>query len=340
MKARFVLAAGLASAIMLAACGGGGGSATAPSAPPPVIPVATAAPTAAPQSLGTIPMAIGIPLKTPSGSARAPQFVAPDVGSIAIYDGATLIYVANLALDNTPQFTTVYAKSGSTTAAFGSCTFTSSRATCTLTITSTTGPHKFDVIMYPGSQGQSQATSVQRKVSDTGTPPTFTGVISSEGELSVTLSPGANPGQTLTLLGVADQVLVAHAANGPYNQATTFGYRIEDSTNSQIVQPGNAFDNGPVTITASPSGIVTIAPNSIATPPASVGDQNFDVTCINGSGGSVTISFNAQTHPTTTYASGLTYSTGNYSAATIATTPFTCDPSSATIPITVQGKRR
>ncbi|MDB5071254.1 MAG: hypothetical protein JWM87_2365, partial [Candidatus Eremiobacteraeota bacterium] len=232
---------------------------------------------------------------------------------------------------------------GSTTVAFGSCTFTSSRATCTLTITSTVGPHAFDIIAYPGSQGQSgpaPAPPPAPQPADTGTPPVFTGVISSEGELSVNLSPGANPGQTLTMLGIADQVLIAHPSNGPYNQATTFGYRIEDSTNSQIVQPGNAFDNGPVTITASPSGIVTIAPNSIATPPASVGDQNFDVTCVNAAGGSVTISFNAQTHPNATYASGLTYSTSNYSAATIATTPFTCDPSSATIPITVQGKRR
>ena len=329
MNARYLLAAGIASTIALAACGGGGGTTPAPVTPPVTIPVATAAPITAPQDRATIPMTLSIPRLTPSAAARAPRFLSPGVGSIAIYDGSTLIYVANLSLDSTPQFTTVYAKSGSTTVAFGSCTFTSSRATCTLTITSTIGAHAFDIIAYPGSQGPSGAT-----------PPVFTGVISSEGELSVSLSPGANPGQTLTMLGVADKVIVAHASNGPYNQATTFGYRIEDSTNSQIVLPGSAFDNGPVTITAAPSGIVTIAPNSIATPPASVGDQFFDVTCVNAAGGSVTISFNAQTHPNATYASGLTYSTSNYSAAAIATTPFTCDPSSATIPITVQGKRR
>ena len=50
----------------------------------------------------------------------------------------------------------------------------------------------------------------------------------------------------------------------------------------------------------------------------------------------MTISFNAGTHPNATYASGLTYSTSNYSPAVIATIPFTCDPASATIPITVQ----
>jgi hypothetical protein len=252
------------------------------------------------------------------------------VSSLAIYDGATLIYVANLALDSTPQFATVYAKSGSTTVAFGSCTLTSSRATCTLTITTTIGQHAFDLIAYPVNQSSASQS----------TPPVFTGVISSEGEVSATLSPGANPAQTLTMLGVASSVLFAGPANGAYNAASTFGYRIRDSTSSQIVQPGTAYDNGPVTIAAAPSGIVTINPSSIVTPPAAVGDQNFDVTCVNASGGSVTISFTAKTSPNTAYASALTYSTSNYAAATIATIPFTCDPSSATIPINVQGGRR
>jgi hypothetical protein len=262
--------------------------------------------------------------------------LSPSTAALALYDGATLIYVANLSLDSGTQFATVYAKSGSTTVAPGTCSFTNATATCTLTITSTIGAHKFDLIAYPHAQGQQQAQALTRTVSDTGTPPVFTGVISSEGEISVTLNPGTNPGQTLTMSGVASQVLIAGPANGPYNQATLFGYRIEDSTNSQIVQPGAAYDNGPVTITAAPAGIVTIAPNEIATPPASVGDQNFSVTCVNASGGSVTISFNAKTSPNTAYASGLTYSASNYSGAVIATTPFSCDPSTATIPITVQ----
>ncbi|MEA2690077.1 MAG: hypothetical protein QOD51_2684, partial [Candidatus Eremiobacteraeota bacterium] len=227
MKARY-LSAAIASAITLAACGGGGGS-TAPAPAAPVIPVATSAPTA-PLEHATIPMTIAIPRLTPSGTARSPRFLSPGVGSIAIYDGATLLYVANLALDSTPQFTTVYAKSGSTTVAFGSCTFTNSRATCTLTITSTVGLHAFDIIAYPGAQGQQSGPAPAPRSpqpADTGTPPVFTGVISSEGELSVNLSPGANPGQTLTMLGVASNVLIAHAANGPFNQATTFGYRIQ-----------------------------------------------------------------------------------------------------------------
>ena len=272
-------------------------------------------------------MVLSIPLHTPSAAARTPRFFSPGAGSMTIYDGATLIYVANLALDSTPAFTTVYARPGGTTVAFGSCTFTSATATCTLTLTATTGAHKFDIVVYPGSQ-------------PAGSPPAITGVISSEGEISVNLSPGTNPGQTLTMLGVASKVLIAGPANGPYNAATTFGYRIQDSTNAQIVQPGNAYDNGPVTITAAPSGIVTIAPNSIATPPASVGDQNFNVTCINTSGGAVTISFNAGTSPNTPYASGLAYSTSNYAGATIATKSFSCDPASSTIPITVQSRKR
>jgi hypothetical protein len=328
MKVRSLTVA-LASAIALTACGGGGST----SAVAPALPIAVA--TTAPQGGATIPMTISIPRRTQSASARAARFLSPGTSALALYDGTTLIYVANLSLDSSTQFTTVFAKSGSTTAAPGACTFTSSTAICNLTITSTVGPHKFDLVAYPGNQGQ-QPSALQRSVSDTGTPPTFTGVISSEGEISVTLSPGANPGQTLTMLGVASQVLIAGPPTGPYNQGTQFGYRIEDSTNSQIVQPGAAYDNGPVTITAAPAGIVTIAPSSITTPPATVGDQNFNVTCVNASGGSVTISFGARTSPNTAYASGLTYSAANYSGATIATTAFSCDPSTATIPITVQ----
>ncbi len=335
MRAR-LLSAALIAASALAACGGGGGT-TNPGGP--AVPAATTAPVIAPQGGATIPMSISIPRKTASAKARAPQFLSSSVAAIAIYDGSTLLYVANVEVDSGTQFTTVYAKSGTTSVAPGSCTFTNSRATCTLTITSTVGPHAFDVIAYPlpqGTQGGATPTARARSVSDTGTPPAFVGVISSEGELSVTLSPGANPGQTLTLLGVADQVLYAGLSEAAYNSVTTYGYRIEDSTSAQIVQPGNAYDNGPVTITASPSGIVTIAPNSIATPPASVGDQNFDVTCVNAAGGAVTISFNAGTHPNATYASGLTYSASNYASTPIATIPFTCDPASATIPVTVQ----
>jgi hypothetical protein len=315
--------AALASTLALAACGGGGGTTgTAPAAP--AVPLATAAPAA--QAAATIPMTITIPLgKGPSGSRRSPAFISPSIGSLAVYDGTTLLYVANVSLDSGTQFQTVYAKSGTTSVAPGTCTFTNSTATCNLTITSTVGPHKFDLIMYPGSQG-----------SPTQTPPTFTGVISSEGELSVTLSPGTNPGQTMTLLGVADKIIYAGLSENAFNSVTTYGYRIEDSTNSQIVQPGSAYDNGPVTITAAPAGIVTIAPSSIGTPPATTGDQNFTVTCVNSAGGTVTISFNTRTSPNTAYGSGLTYTTSNYSGATIATIPFTCDPASATIPITAQ----
>ena len=317
MSARY-LTAMLASTIALAACGGGGGS-TGPGTPG----VPASVPTTSPQQTGSIPMVLSIPLRAPSAAARAPRFFSPSAGSLTIYDGATLIYVANLALDSTPAFTTVYARSGGTTVAFGTCSFTSALATCTLTLTATIGAHKFDILVYPGAQ-------------PAGSPPVIAGVISSEGEISALLSPGTNTGQTLTMLGVASKVTIAGPAHGPYNQATQFGYRILDSTNAQIVLPGGDYDNGPITITAAPAGVVTIAPNSIAAPPASVGDQTFNVTCVNASGGAVTISFNAQTSPTTAYASGLTYTAANYSAATIATTPFSCDPSSSTIPITVQ----
>jgi hypothetical protein len=338
MHVRVLSVVALASTLALAACGGGGGgggTSMAPAAPAP--PAATTAP-AAPTASGSVPMSISIPRHSPSGSARSPQFVSPGAEALAIYDGATLVYVANLGFDSGTQIVTVYAKSGSTTVAPGTCTFTSSRASCTLTLTTTVGAHQFDLIMYPQNQG-TQTTSSQRKVSDTGTPPTFTGVISSEGELAVTVVAGTNPAATVTLLGVADQVIFAGLSEAAYNDTVTYGFRIEDSTNSQIVQPGDAYDNGPVTVTATPAGIVMITPSSFSTPPASVGDQNFDVQCVNTAGGDVTITFNTQTHPNTAYASGLTYSTANYSGSTIQSIPFTCDAASGTIPITVQGKR-
>jgi hypothetical protein len=339
MYVRLLSAVALASTLALAACGGGGGgggTAMAPAAPPP--PLATTAPVA-PAATGSVPMSLSFPLPqhAPSGSARSPQFISPSASAIAIYDGATLVYVANLNLDSQTPFQTLYAKSGSTTVTPGTCTF-GQTATCTLSITSTVGAHKFDILMYPQLQG-SQVTSAVRKPADTGTPPAFAGVISSEGELSVTLVAGTNPPATLTLLGVADQAVFAGVTEAAYNATSTFGYRIQDSTSAQIIQPGTAYDNGPVTITASTPGIVTITPSSITTPPASTGDQSFDVQCVNAAGGTVTITLGAGTHPNTAYADGLTYTSSNYSNGTLTSFSFTCDPASGTIPITVQGKR-
>ena len=335
MYARVLLPAVLASAIALAACGGGGGTTgAAPAAPaPPVLSTATSAP----QATGSIPMSISFPRHAPSASARAPQYISPGAASMAIYDGATLVYVANLSLDSQNPFTTLYAKSGNTTVTPGTCTF-GNTVTCTLSITTTVGAHSFDVLMYPQQQG-GQPTSIARKPADTGTPPTFAGVISSEGELAVTVAAGTNPAATLTLLGVADQVLFAGESEAGYNETVTYGYRIEDSTNSQIIQPGSAYDNGPITFTASPTGIVVITPSSVSTPPPGVGDQNFTVQCVNSAGGVTNITIGANAHPNTTYADGLTYTSSNYSSGTLATFAFTCDAASGTIPITVQGKR-
>lgn len=333
MKARTLA---VISMLALAACGGGGGggstSPPAGGAPP--------APTTAPQGSGSFAMAIGIPKRAPSAAGRQPRYVSPGTASLAFYDGTTLIYVANLSIDSSQQFTTVYSKSGPTSVAPGSCTDNNTTEVCTLTVTAPIGAHKFDLIAYGHSQGATPApSSIGRRPSDVGTPPTFQGVITSEGELSVTLSPGANPGATLTMLGVADTVAYSGVNTAAYNATSTFGFRIEDAASSQILTPGD-YDNGPITITAAPSGIVTITPNSFTTPPATLGDQSFDVKCVNSSGGAVTISFNAKTQPNTAYASGLTHSTANYSPAVIQTIAFTCDPASATIPITVDGKGR
>ena len=342
MKARYLVTAALSAA--LAGCGGGGsggsGAPVAPIAAPPVI---------VPQS-AILPISFVIPNRTVSASSsqRAPRYVSPGTASVAVYDGATLIYVGNYS--QATQFTTVYGKTGATMVTSGTCVAGTSSQTCTLTITTTIGAHAFDVITYPVSQGQSQATSVARTPSDVGTIPTFAGVILSEGELSVTLSPGNNPGQTITLLGVADRanftgpVLTQHLnGNGPLvgiiGTSYTFQYSINDSSNAvaggyQIVQPGN-YDNGPVTIAETDGGsIVTMTAISQSTPPAAAGAQSFSVTCQNN--GTATITASAQNKPNATYASGLTYSASNYPTATIGTTTLQCVPNSATLPVTVQ----
>ncbi|HWT07136.1 MAG TPA: hypothetical protein VN224_15330, partial [Xanthomonadales bacterium] len=199
------------------------------------------------------------------------------------------------------------------------------RATCTLTVNTTAGPHTFGLTAYGNLQGGVVLPgSAQRTVLDTGTPPTFTGLILSEGELSMTAVGGTNPAQTITLLGVADIAQWFGPQTASFNQTATIGYEIQDARSGQIVLPGDTYDNGPVTIAASPSGILTFTPVSQTTPPATNGSQTFDVKCTSGSGGLVTFTASAGTHPNATYASGLTYSSSNYSSGTLSTRTFRC----------------
>ncbi len=271
-------------------------------------------------------LSISIPNRTgTSAAARTPRYVSDGTMALAIYDGATLLYVGNLFVTPGPAFSTLYAKSGSTTVTPGDCVKGSLRATCTLTITTTAGPHTFGMTAYGELQGGVVLPgSTQRTVSDTGTPPTFTGLILSEGELSMTAVGGTNPAQTITLLGVADIAQWFGAQTASFNQTATIGYIIQDARSGQIVLPGDTYDNGPVTITASPTGILTFTPVSQTTPPATNGSQTFDVKCSSGSGGLVTFTASAGTHPNATYASGLTYNSSNYSNGTLSTRTFRC----------------
>ena len=306
----------LALTLAVAGCGGGGG--VAPSAPAP------AAPGNAPAA--TMSLAISIPNPTTTSAvARTPEYVSNGTMALAVYDGATLLYVGNLFLTPGPAFTTLYAKSGSTTVTPGDCVKGALRATCTFTVTTTPGPHTFGLTAYGQLQGGvTLPGSTQRLVLDTGTPPTFTGLILSEGELSMTAVGGTNPAQTITLLGVADIAQWFGPQTASFNQTATIGYIIQDARSGQIVLPGDTYDNGPVTITASPSGILTFTPVSQTTPPATNGSQTFDVTCSSGGGGLVTFTASAGTHPNATYASGLTYNSSNYSNGTLSTRTFRC----------------
>ena len=308
----------LALTIVLAGCGGGGGGTDKPVAPiaPPIVP-----------GSATFPLSFTVPGTPPTSTARAPQYVSPGTKSIAVYDGATLIYAGNY---NAGTFTTVFATTGPTSvSASGTCPSN----TCTVTITTTIGTHTFGVITYPVSQG---------------TPPPFTGVILSENELTVTLLPGPNPGQTLSLLGVAYQAPITGPSPAPvhYGNPTgplvgiigttyTYQYTINDSSNNQIILPGN-YDNGPVTIAENdPNGTVTFTtPVSQSAPPATLGQQSFSVTCAKDATAPIVAS--AGTHPNAAYASGLIYnSTINYAPGTIGSTTLRCVPNSATLPILV-----
>lgn len=304
----------LALTLAVAGCGGGGGVAPGP------------APAASANAASTMPLSISIPNpKSTSSSARTPRYVSDGTMALAIYDGATLLYVGNLFLTPGPAFTTLYAKSGSTTVTPGDCVKGPLRATCTFTVTTVPGPHTFGLTAYGDLQGGvTLPGSSQRTVLDTGTPPTFTGLILSEGELSMTAVGGTNPAQTITLLGVADIVQWFGPQTASFNQTATIGYIVQDARSGQIVLPGATYDNGPVTITASPSGIVTFTPISQTTPPATNGSQTFDVQCTSGSGGLVTFTANAGTHPNATYAKGLTYNSSNYSNGTLSTRTFRC----------------
>ncbi len=332
MRARHLAGAVLIAA--LAGCSGGGsGNSGQPVAPinAPFVP-----------STGTLPLSFTVATTssptagTGSSSARAPRYVSPGTVSLAVYDGATLIYVANAGQN--AQLTTVYANSGTTMVTSGSCTG-SSAPTCTFTVQTSLGAHTFDVITYPGPQSSANVS----------TPPSFSGVILAEGELAVTVVAGTNPGQTIVPLGVADRaffsgpVLTQHLnGNGPLvgiiGTSYTIQYAIDDSAaisnGYQIVQPG-AYDNGPVTIAETDAGnIVTMTPISQSSPPPSAGLQSFNVTCANN--GTATITASAKTKPNTAYASGLTYSSSNYAPSTLGTTTLQCVPASATLPVTVQ----
>jgi hypothetical protein len=309
--------AALALSLALAGCGGGGG--VAPSGP---------APANASGPPATMSMAISIPNpRTTSSTARAPRYVSDGTMNIAVYDGATLLYDGNLFVTPGPAFSTLYAKSGSTTVTPGDCVKGNLAMTCTLTVTTVPGPHTFGLTGYGELQGGVVLPgSAQRMVSDTGTPPTFTGIIVCEGELSMTAVGGNNPAQTITLLGVADIAQWFGVQTATTGNTVAIGYAIQDARSGQIVLPGNTYDNGPVTITADHPEILQMTAISQTTPPSTNGAQTFNVKCLTASNTIVTITASAGTHPNTAYASGLTYSSNNYSNGTLSQRGFKCTP--------------
>jgi hypothetical protein len=273
-------------------------------------------------------MSLAIPIRKQSRHVRRPLFISPGLESIALYDGNELVYVANVDLAAPQQFTTVYSAPGAATAvAPGSCTNTATTETCTVTLTTTPGRHVFGLVAYPTQQSGSPAPPGNG--GDPTSPVTLSGVISSEGEVALSLVGGTNPGATLTMLGVAYTAYITSSSEEvelPYDTPTDFPYQILDSTFSQILQPGD-YDNGPVTFTVTQPSVLTVSPSSQSTPPAAAGDQTLTVTCTAINGGTATLLMNAKTKPNTIYASSLAYSTSNYSAGGVLTSLLiSCDP--------------
>jgi len=331
MKKLTTVAVLSACAMLMSACGGGGGSAGAP----PVVSQQSSSDSGRvtlSAAFGAVSIAASDKRRAPASAPRRPRFITPGLQSLAVYEGSTLIYVANVNLAASPQFTTVYAnpdKHGRNTVNPGSCTNNATTETCQLEIDAKPGPNTFGLVAYPAPQ-----TSVG------GLAPVFVGIISSEGQVDVQVHPHDTIAASLVMLGVASNAFLAgpdEAANG---QTVQFNYEIQDSTPLQILTPG-AYDNGPVTIAATPSTTVTIAPpTSFDTPASSPGIQTFSVTCSDPNGGPVGISLLAGSQPNTTYASGLTYTAMNYSSGILASVILLCDSSPATIPITVQSHKR
>jgi hypothetical protein len=320
------LAALGAAAALTTACGGGGGT-TAPA-------VATTSSGSGSQTgllavqftYGGVAVTAQSKGRAAASATRRPRFITPGLQSLAVYDGATLIYVANVDLAAQQQFTTVYANPAATVSP-GSCTNNATTEVCTLSIRAVTGQHAFDLIAYPLPQTAG---------TNGGPPARFTGIISSEGEVSANLQSNTNAAATLTMLGVASYALLSGPDEAPNGTPVQFTYEIWDSTPLQIVLPG-AFDNGPVTISAVPNGIATVSPQtSLASPAPSPGPQSFTVTCTNPNGGTVTVLLQAGTHPSTAYASNLTYTPANYSSGTLGSATLSCDAVPANYPITVQ----
>jgi hypothetical protein len=314
---RFLSVTVTVATLSLAACGGGGGGGgTAPSSGP--------APPRAPQRTATVLMSLTIPIRKKSSSLRRTRFVSPGLQSVALYDGSLLIYVANVSLVGVPQFTTVYAAPGAaTTVTPGACTITPTTETCAVSLTTTVGQHTFGLIAYPApSSGTPPSCNV-----DVCPPVTFNGIISSEGEINVTLNGGPNPPATLTMLGVASGGVIRDPGVPlAYNTPTPVGYQILDSAAAQILTPGD-YDNGPVTWAVTPSGVLTIDQSSNSTPPSLPGDQTLTVTCTNAAGGTATITASANAGPNASYASALAYTSANYwGGGALATLNVSCNP--------------
>jgi hypothetical protein len=317
-----------ATAVLMTACGGGGRVAPVGTAPESDSGTGRLTLSAA---FGGVAIAAAGRQRSPASGPRRPSFITPGLQSLAVYDGTTLVYVANVDLAGSPQFTTVYANPNPRYAVIpAGCTNNATTETCQLEVDAKPGPHAFDLIAYPAPQ-----TAVPG-----GGPPVFIGVISSEGEVSVKLHPHEVTNASLVMLGVASNAQLSGPDEAAFNQTVQYSYEVRDSTPLQILIPG-AYDNGPVTISVLPSDVATVTPpTSFASPASSPGFQTFSVTCVNPNGGLASVLLQANAQPNTSYASQLTYSAANYSSGTLAATTLTCDGSPATLPITVQSHKR
>lgn len=266
--------------MILAGCSGGGTSVSPHVAtqPQPQSSGATAK--------GTLTFALSKKSTTYVSRTRKPKFVSPSTAD------------ATLFIDGAASGTRV------TCAAF-----TGPTGTCTITWTSTAGPHTFAVEIDDG----------QNVLAEGAAPYVLTA------SLSQTLAPLALNGVAASF--VMESETLSSSCSGPNPSCFTGTYAVADVDYNTIVTPGSVYDNGPLSVATGAGSTATFGQSFIGNgsgagglsgPDANGLDYEFTVWCAAGANGSFTLAFPPQVSAPPSgevTAAGLTTYSLNYPSA-------------------------